>query len=256
MAFDIVNPQNLFLRSLGLEYLLLPDSSPDTLEGRKAETGEILTQGAPQKPVQRAARFDSSYHKTGAKLSSATKPEAKTSAQPARPAARTPAFTAAPFEEWPKIWQDQFKKTARGKLIWTYWQLGSDLLGLAGEDSEGRGQRSDFLRKVIQELAQPKGTHTFWPMALPDENGQYTANPVLFWSGVEALQCRAVVMLGSAAAVPLVPGKKLQPLDEFRLHGHMVWILRDIGPLLDSPTWYQMTLAFLKNAFHNHLRNW
>ena len=93
----------------------------------------------------------------------------------------------------PPIWQERLNHTKKARVIWTYWNLGEDLCGNASP------LRRELVQKIIQDLKHPVGTHSFWPIALP-ENGELKANHIAFWTGVEQLKSRIIIVLGNQAS--------------------------------------------------------
>ena len=188
--------------------------------------------------------------------------------RPARPqAAEQAPETAAPVRSWrplpphvwPAVWQERLSRTRQGRVVWTYWNLGPDL---CEAQAPGKAQRSAFFRRLMQDLAYPAGTSTFWPACLPDPDAmsaspapaegedrpRYQPNADVFWSGVQALHARAVVVMGSVAARALGLPAGVRPLQQLRHRGTLVWVLWDVEFLLDEPQRYAAMLAFVRRA--------
>ena len=139
------------------------------------------------------------------------------------------------------------------------WNLGPDL---CEAQAPGKAQRSAFFRRLMQDLAYPAGTSTFWPACLPDPDAMpapsapaggedrphYQPNADVFWSGVQALHARAVVVMGSVAARALGLPAGVRPLQQLRHRGTLVWVLWDVEFLLDEPQRYAAMLAFVRRA--------
>lgn len=144
-------------------------------------------------------------------------------------------------------------------MVWTYWNLGPDL---CEAQAPGKAQRSAFFRRLMQDLAYPAGTSTFWPACLPDPDAmpaspapaegedrpRYQPTADVFWSGVQALHARAVVVMGSVAARALGLPAGVRPLQQLRHRGTLVWVLWDVEFLLDEPQRYAAMLAFVRRA--------
>lgn len=192
-------------------------------------------------------------------------PEQRRPARP-RPAEQAPAAVAAarswrplPPHVWPAVWQERLSHTRQGRVVWTYWNLGPDL---CEAQAPGKAQRSAFFRRLMQDLAYPAGTSTFWPACLPDpdampaspapaeveDRSRYQPNADVFWSGVQALHARAVVVMGSVAARALGLPAGVRPLQQLRHRGTLVWVLWDVEFLLDEPQRYAAMLAFVRRA--------
>ncbi len=162
-----------------------------------------------------------------------------------------------PPHVWPAVWQERLSHTRQGRVVWTYWNLGPDL---CEAQAPGKAQRSAFFRRLMQDLAYPAGTSTFWPACLPDPDAvpsapadgedrpSYRPNADVFWSGVQALQARAVVVMGSVAARALGLPAGVRPLQQLRHRGTLVWVLWDVEFLLDEPQRYAAMLAFVRRA--------
>ena len=189
-----------------------------------------------------------------------------TQAAPSQPAPGAQATAASghpwkplPPHVWPSPWRQQLEKTRPGLVLWTYWNLGLDL---CDPQAEGRLERRAFLQKLLQDLAHPAGTHTFWPAGMPAAPEDRTpgtdeslvSHADAFWSGTARLGARGVVVMGSAAvkALGLPPG--LRPLQQTRYRGHMVWVLWDVDYMQREDQRYASTLAFLRQSLRQVAR--
>lgn len=179
------------------------------------------------------------------------------------PAAPARSWRPLPPHVWPAVWQERLSRTRQGRVVWTYWNLGPDL---CDPQAPGKAQRSAFFRRLMQDLAYPAGTSTFWPVCLPDPEASpealararaaspdgstphYLPNADVFWSGVQALHARAVVVMGSVAARALQLPAAVRPLQQLRHRGSLVWVLWDVEFLLDEPQRYTAMLAFVRRA--------
>lgn len=167
---------------------------------------------------------------------------------------------------WPTPWRKQLERTRPGLVLWTYWNLGLDL---SNARAEGQMERRTFLQKLLQDLAHPAGTHTFWPAGLPEEGDARPAAPPVasaaredglvphadaFWSGASRLGARGVVVMGSAAVKALGLPSGLRPLQQARYRGHMVWVLWDVDYMQREDQRYASMLAFLRQALRQVTR--
>lgn len=167
---------------------------------------------------------------------------------------------------WPPLWRRQLERTRPGLVLWTYWNLGLDLCNAR---AEGQMERRAFLQKLLQDLAHPAGTHTFWPAGLPEEGAAQPAAPPVasaaredglvphadaFWSGASRLGARGVVVMGSAAVKALGLPSGLRPLQQARYRGHMVWVLWDVDYMQREDQRYASMLAFLRQALRQVTR--
>lgn len=80
----------------------------------------------------------------------------------------------------------------RSFVVWTYWELGQDLLGKAS------GVRRSFLKQLIQAMRLPKGNIAFWPLALPLDAG-FELDLEWFWRGVSRYSAEQVCCFGDDA---------------------------------------------------------
>jgi len=287
VAFAPVNPLAAPWQARGLDWLLMPEDLPPELSLC------VMPDAVPAAPVRRpqpaapraprpvrplpsqlqqegqgsaSAAPAQAVRQGGAPVASpapaAPAPEQR---RPARPqAAEQAPETAAPVRSWPPhvwpaVWQERLSRTRQGRVVWTYWNLGPDL---CEAQAPGKAQRSAFFRRLMQDLAYPAGTSTFWPACLPDPDAmpaspapaegedrpRYQPNADVFWSGVQALHARAVVVMGSVAARALGLPAGVRPLQQLRHRGTLVWVLWDVEFLLDEPQRYAAMLAFVRRA--------
>lgn len=277
MAFASVSPLAAPWQRLGLRYLLSPvDLPPELSLTAEPAAGEARPE-RPAHPVHPAGRRSPAPPQTGvaAPASKACRPAVAPAARPsacppgrqpsgdaAREASVSPSGTAAEAVRaeaewrplapalWPAPWQERLARTRPGLVAWTYWTLGSDL---CGGGQPGKAERGLFFRRLLQDLGHPQGTHTFWPVCLPDAGGELRADAGIFWSGLQALKARGVIVMGSAAArAAALPGK-LEPLSHRVFRGRRVWILRDVDLMRDDAARYDQMLAFLQNALQSFL---
>lgn len=293
MAFAPVNPLAAPWKARGLHWLLMPEDLPPELSLC------VMPDAVPAAPVRRpqpaaprAPRpvrpLPSQLHQEGQGGASAAPAQAvRQGCAPAASPVPGPSVSAAPAQEqrrparprpaeqapeaaapvrswrplpphvWPAVWQERLSHTRQGRVVWTYWNLGPDL---CEAQAPGKAQRSAFFRRLMQDLAYPAGTSTFWPACLPDPDAvpsapadgedrpRYQPNADVFWSGVQALQARAVVVMGSVAARALELPAGVRPLQQLRHRGTLVWVLWDVEFLLDEPQRYAAMLAFVRRA--------
>ncbi|MFT4300313.1 MAG: hypothetical protein QM579_01020 [Desulfovibrio sp.] len=290
MAFAYVNPLSALWQRRGLSSLLMPQGfdafaapQPESVarppvRGAAGGTATAYAgrQGARPEASGQAGQTGPAGQ-TGQAGQAARPPHR--AAQPSQGAARTAPSGIAPRTEatapetasdsrlwkplpphvWPAPWRQQLEKTRPGLILWTYWNLGLDL---SDPQAEGRLERRGFLQKLLQDLAHPAGTHTFWPAGLPaapedrtpDQEDALMPHADAFWSGASGLGARGVVVMGSAAvkALGLPPG--LRPLQQTRYKGHMVWVLWDVDYMQREDQRYASMLAFLRQALRQVAR--
>jgi hypothetical protein len=164
----------------------------------------------------------------------------------ASPAARTTPSRELREEDWPPAWRERREKTRAAPVVWTYWELGRDLC--VAPDP----QRRDLLRGLLQDLAHPPGTHSFWPLALPGGDGEeLEANPPVFWDGVRLLRGRAVVVMGPQALHSLALPDHMLVLgsyEQVRHQGRLLVVLPPPDLLIRETRRMQALREFLRRA--------
>ncbi|MBQ7739492.1 MAG: hypothetical protein IJT59_07555 [Desulfovibrionaceae bacterium] len=228
MAFEKVDLLGQIWRGRGLNFLFRPETVP--LGFSLLNYGQALpkTVMKPRPPVNRPRPV----------------PVAKQE-QPPAPNLKKPVVEAASWKkiaeaDWPKEWSAIFNKLRPGKLVWTYPQLGADLLG---SNHQGQAERRQFFIRIFQtKPIYPQGTHTFWPYLL-DENATSPPNLDLFWSGVRALGGRVVLALGLEAGEAIFKTKALYAPNH--IHGFYGYILPTIDVLQQNESEFKRTIGFI-----------
>lgn len=245
MAFAYLNLPGRIWRDNGLKYLLSPEDLPQErglCASPKLNISEFKTNFSP-KPKAPKSIFQAP-----------TKEEKPSHAQDRS------AWKALPLESWPEQWQKQFSCTRKGRFAWTYMDLGSDLLmGREKKRPTDPGnlidERRKCLSRLLKDLGHPGGTHTFWPVAMPQsEGGDLVANSECFWSGLSKLECRGVIIMGSLAAQAVMETQDIKPLDHLFKFGQLVWILWEPHVIISKPEVYGKALAFLKSSLGKFVR--
>ena len=220
-------PTALALKQAGLEYLLFDEAQALALRSSVRETA-LAPQGQARERQEKGE-------------SQASLREARLKAQTSK-TAPNPAL-------WSPAWQERLKKTRSAPVVWTYWELGRDLCG------EPDSKRRELLRELLQDLAHPPGTHSFWPLALPgqgvDEEQALQANAPVFWEGVRLLHGRAVVIMGSQALRSLaLPDRllELRPFQQVRHQGSLLIVLPSPDMLIRESQRIQALREFLRQA--------
>jgi hypothetical protein len=282
---------------MGLSYILQPEdvAAPFSLCAMPGASGTRL-QGAPQagrpRPAQGQPPSWQSRPGTQARPARRDRPQARPAvqqqaapqrqaAQPQRPAYQPPQppqqaqerpaawrtggqenrrrtvappipFTRIAPEAWPGPWQNLHARMKKAWLCWTYWELGEDLCGTA---DPGRRQ---VLGQLISALHRPAGTSTFWPPALPAEEGSgqsgLAASRDLFWSGVRELGVRMIVAMGYRASIAIgLPREEVQPLHWEIRNGVIVCTTWDFFRIAEQPSRLDDIVTFL-NATIRQLR--
>lgn len=205
--------------------------------------------GAPQ-AAQGAARAPYAGPHSGSSPASLPAPSS-VQAQPAPPARQAAPQAYVHPDAWPAIWRQRLQKTAPAAVLWTYWALGEDMC------VRPNPVRRALLQKMLADLGHPAGTHSFWPAALPQspepaaaaesETALYPA-PEIFWSGVQHLKARALVVMGSPALKALELPARLRPFQQTRHNGTLIVVLRDVDFLAQETNRYDAVKAFLRQA--------
>lgn len=95
-----------------------------------------------------------------------------------------------PSDSWPVAWREAWSKTGFARpFLWTYEQLGQDLLGTPDPE------RRETLRQVLVRLNLGP-VHNFWPFSEPDGSAGLKLQPKLFKEGVRHLAPKCVIFLG------------------------------------------------------------
>lgn len=245
MAFASVSSTAAIWQGWGLKYIFRP--LEEKLSSRNWESTPEPVAAAPQPagqwqrpaPVSRPAYAPA--NKPAEQPSLARQPQA-------------PQFRPVPREQWPAIWQEQFAHTRPGKIAWTYWHLAADLLGERHPafSEEGRAARRKVMGRLLADLGHKAGTHTFWPAQMDLHGGDAEAG--VFWSGLKALGCRALLIFGSQAAWPLLNTRSMRPLTDRRHNGVFVYILNDMDRLSADESQYRQSVVWLRSCLRMFTR--
>lgn len=250
MAFAHLSPAGAFWRNLGLAYILAPPGSPALRGARANAAEEPRPQKAPEgakdpAPASTHASWGKNAPKT--KRQDAPGPQKRQGGKNVFP----PMRPFLPREKWPPAWQAQFGRARPGLVGWSYWELARDLAG-AGRADEGRDRRRAFLQNIIRDLSFPPGTHAFWPVCMPDGQGNFSANDEAFWSGLNALGCRILILMGEKAASAARLPDDLSPFCQQMWQGQYVCFLPELDELANGRGSYGRLLALLRSIFQHY----
>ena len=231
MAFAPVNPLAAPWQARGLDWLLMPEDLPPELSLC------VMPDAVPAAPVRRP--------------------------QPAAP--RAPR----PVRPLPSQLQQEGQGSASAAPAQAVRQGGAPVASpapAAPAPEQRRPARPQAAEQAPETAApvrswRPLPPHV-WPACLPDPDAmpaspapaegedrpRYQPNADVFWSGVQALHARAVVVMGSVAARALGLPAGVRPLQQLRHRGTLVWVLWDVEFLLDEPQRYAAMLAFVRRA--------
>lgn len=223
MAFEYLNPVAAIWLQSGLRYLIQPEETVPEAEPA-AEARSVAARPARSPATSRPA-------------SVAPSPETKGD-----------AWRPLPVEDWPEEWQALFARTKKGRIAWTYAKLGPDLLAAArpqtdAGEAQARAARSRILRRILAGLAHPAGTHTFWPAQLTLDGSPEIE---IFWSGLQALGCRGVILLDPDYARLLCKDGQLRPYMQGKIRTHFIWPLPPIESLAEAD--FQRIIPYLRGA--------
>lgn len=143
----------------------------------------------------------------------------------------------------PEHWRALAPKLRPAPVIWTYLELGQDLL------VKGDPARSNTLKELISSLGLQKGTSSFLPLSVP-QGAQDGSEAWCFQSLLGQLGGRVVIVLGadSLAKSPYA-ANGLACFQERIVQGRMVLCLPSFAELLADPDRFQATKVFLRSAF-------
>ncbi len=277
MAFAVLTAEARRLRGAGLRYLLLPEAGPQSpaaaLPFAAPESaprgGQAPRRPGPEPPRQEFRRppgrpagpvaggpggpgrsAGTGGGPAGARPQGAPSGQGPAQAEIRKPAespqaAQAPQITGP--EDWPQAWRELFQRTRPGPVAWTYFGLGYDLCGQAST------QRRERLTALIRCLRLPAGTHTFWPVGLPDRDEDGNAilrpDPGIFWSGLRLLGARFLIAMGSPAARAIGVRFAIRPMfaPAQAFNGVRLLITWDID-LLDDEDRLSSTGTFLQTT--------
>ncbi|WP_027183806.1 hypothetical protein [Desulfovibrio inopinatus] len=131
----------------------------------------------------------------------------------------------------------------RPRVIWTYWELGLDLLG------KGDPRRGALWRNLRSMVQWPPGFLGFWPLSAL-QGGTLEAAPQKFLSGIESINPRYILVFGKAGFHALFPH------DHFTLgakpaHGRILQILPDPEELIADEGVAMSRTVHLLRAIHS-----
>ena len=160
-----------------------------------------------------------------------------------------PIDQADQVEFWPGPWRELLARMQPAPLAWTYPELGEDLL------QSGNKERSAALREIISRLRLPRGSSTFWPTRLPEQERPDTPAPDYFRAGLQRLEVRFLIVFGpDALAGTAYEALKLTPFSEQLGDGRLILALPDFASLLAVPGRLDKVVLFLDSVLSKFLR--
>lgn len=151
--------------------------------------------------------------------------------------------TLAP-DVWPAYWQTLLKKTPpRPSLVWSYPSLSRDL----GGDADAAHR--DFLRRLLGDMALPKGSHAFWPLnryPYGDGESEQTVDARMFLSGIAALKPESVILMCGQVPPRAWACRAAPAFAEHRAR-HRYVVTPHVDDLIGKPQRYAQLITFLKS---------
>jgi hypothetical protein len=229
MDFDALDFYGALWRGRGINWLLLPDKPAQPWFVPPAPRQQPISSLTGQKPAGNAARQKKD------------RPQ-----DTVRPVVWRPV----PQSHWPAPWRERLAAARRGRIVWTYWDLGQDMC------RKPDVRRRNCFQRLIADLAHPAGTHTFFPVCLPpagarDEPTAATRNAGIFWSALGQLEARAVLVMGAEATKTLGLERDMSLWDMRRQHGFFVWRLPEADAVVNDEKLYSTLLEFLRAALRD-----
>jgi hypothetical protein len=230
MAFETLDFHGALWRGQGIDWLLLPDEPAQPW----------FVPAARQRPVSSCAR-----QKPGPARQK--KDQQQDTAGPA-------VWRPVPPKHWPACWQERLAATKRGRVVWTYRELGEDIC------RKPDARRRDFFQRLIADLAHPAGTHTFFPACLPQAGTRPVSSAVtrdagIFWSALRQLGARGVLVMGAGALKILGLEKDMPLWDMARKHDFFAWRLPEADVVVNDEKLYFTLLEFLRSALRDVARH-
>ena len=226
----------------GRDHDLLLD---DEVRGASSGAPEPEPSGSPRLPSGSTARRHSAGNAASlSRLPIPLPPQPQpVSSAPQKPVRIADTDILAP-DAWPAYWQTLLKKTPpRPSLVWSYPSLSRDL----GGDADAAHR--DFLRRLLGDMALPKGSHAFWPLnryPYGDGESEQTVDARMFLSGIAALKPESVILM--CGQVPPELGlAELRPLSPSIVHGHRYVVTPHVDDLIGEPQRYAQLITFLKS---------
>lgn len=240
-----------------------PGTQPDTrnTSANCQATGPGHSQiGSTRPPVSPSGAAPSTHPSSRTHVQDATDSEQQASGTQL---ASDPSQSVA---EWPDPWRQLIRKTHPAPVIWTYPELGSDLLGMTDPAS---AQRSAFLRTLIGSLAMPKGTNAFWPFCFaktadpldsdtfqaptPSETSSDNSDQTsisYFQKGLTLLRPTVVILIGeSCLGQTRVPLSLSTPFTQQVHQGTLFILLPEFPALIENRSLANQCVIFLRGAF-------
>ena len=136
------------------------------------------------------------------------------------------------LENLPEPWPMFAAKSKPGcPLLWTYQELGLDLLG------RGAPARSNIIKKIIATLKLPAGSSNFWPHSVPEQTPQgqeFKQELHFFEQGFNILDPQFLLIFGKPSLEAIIPGTNCLPLSYTNYENKVLIYLPCLQELEDS----------------------
>lgn len=156
---------------------------------------------------------------------------------------------------FPAAWQKIFAKVKPAPIVWTYPELGQDLL------LQGDLRRSTVLKELIQSLHLKKGSSAFWPASLPDSYGEGKPDAGsgtapgeldIFCAGLDFLGAKYLIVLGSDSLRDTAYARlTLKPFTGQIHNGRLILPLPSFDLLLADKLKLETVTKFLRSILSN-----
>ena len=234
----------------GVTHILCDGLASDAERASMSRQGVMHTSPASPHSREQEKKTDAGQarDRNGARSQSLDKPgvvSEKTSAPAFSPCTSVPDDRAT----WPEPWRGLIAKASPAPILWTYFELGTDLAGI-----ERSADRSAFFRNLLSELRLPRGSSAFWPCAMPEEEAgagrvQLAGNPPLFAAGVAHLSPRAVVVFGERALAAIGLTGQAKYFRQIMVDGKLLLLLPEIEELLLNAGQRASSVSLLRAVF-------
>ena len=239
MAFTDINARTALWGSRGLHWLLQKDD---------VSKAAFLLHVFPQKSTSAISPQNIKHSQIQRRKKALCAPTSENVQRPSEQHGLQKA-NVIPQHRWPVSWRNRFDATRKGRVAWTYAQLGQDLLGM---QTDGLEKRRNFLQNLLRDLGHPAGTHTFWPAMMPaDPDAAFKPAPGVFWSGAKLLGARVVVALGASVAEMLELPENLLPMQQILHQGFLIWFFWDVESMLADSQRYDAMLTCLRQSLQD-----
>lgn len=237
-------------RSAGLSFLYFPDAEVQALLNLPGAGISARQQGEARSPRQVASERISSDRQVQVQKNSeiASKGSLASGGLSSGPVGlkQSPVQTHKPSEaqrSLPEAWLALSAKIRPAPVVWTYLELGEDLL------VKGNPERSKALKELIGSLGLKGGTSSFLPVVLPGRE-QDGSDAWCFEQVFSKINGRILVSLGTEAlALGPYSNLGLRPFQEKIVQGRIILCLPAFEEIISNAGRFEATKVFLRTAF-------